>query len=672
MLGATNVSPASHQAAPHQYRSNGFLLRQPLPLKHASGCPTRLRAGWTARPRRAYGAVCTPRAAADSAVAEAAVVDSAYGAVAAPPGTAETESPSLDSDVDAATLFDQESNPFPSHTAFETKKPQRRLRNQVQLSCYADSIGSDLPTLRRFMDEKLDGVVAGLHLLPIYPSSGDGGFAPITYQEVDPRLGSWEDVGALADKVDLELELMVNHISPASHEFQDFLAKGDDSEFADMFVDWDAFWPGGDPSEEDLEKIRTRKPERPVLEVTMGDGSTRRVWCTFGAQQIDIDPFSVPGRKFVEDSLASLCRSGAKVVRLDAFGYATKKAGTRCFFEEPDVWELLDRLNTIAKDHGTRLLCEVHEDFQLNVTLAAHGYWVYDFALPLLVLHAFYFKTGDVLRDWLRICPRRQITVLDTHDGMGIDDIAGLASVCHVEELQEVVEHQLGALPNFKYKREDGKYKGFPHQYNATYFSACSESPRAYLLARAIQFWTPGIPMVYYVGLLSGANDHEGIAREGPRGVNRHRYTPEEAAQEMERPVNKALYQLCRFRNQHPAFNGQIGIKYEDPGEEHLLQVTWRNGHHHATLCANLETFAFDVVASAIADADLERTTRFELHDETLSWGRSSLDSLDLVPTDLLLGLRCDLEDHVEEFADPAPSGDSSAGDSSAGDSSDE
>ncbi len=54
-------------------------------------------------------------------------------------------------------------------------------------------------------------------------------------------------------------------------------------------------FPAGDPSEAELELIRTRKPERPVLSVTMGDGSTRRVWCTFGEQQIDIDPFSEPG-----------------------------------------------------------------------------------------------------------------------------------------------------------------------------------------------------------------------------------------------------------------------------------------------------------------------------------------------------------------------------------------
>jgi sucrose phosphorylase len=74
-------------------------------------------------------------------------------------------------------------------------------------------------------------------------------------------------------------------------------------------------------------------------------------------------------------------------------------------------------------------LCEVHEEYKTNIALSLHGYWVYDFALPLLILHAFTFKTMDNLKHWLTICPRRQITVLDTHDGMGIDDIIGLAEV---------------------------------------------------------------------------------------------------------------------------------------------------------------------------------------------------------------------------------------------------
>jgi hypothetical protein len=50
--------------------------------------------------------------------------------------------------------------------------------------------------------------------------------------------------------------------------------------------------------------------------------------------------------------------------------------------------------------------------------LCRHGLWVYDFALPLLMLHALKFKSAEPLRHWISICPRRQITTLDTHDGM--------------------------------------------------------------------------------------------------------------------------------------------------------------------------------------------------------------------------------------------------------------
>lgn len=50
------------------------------------------------------------------------------------------------------------------------------------------------------------------------------------------------------------------------------------------------------------------------------------------------------------------------------------------------------------------------------------------------------------------------------------------------------------------------------------------------------------------------------MEREGPRGLNRHRFSYEEAEQELERPVVKALHQMCRFRNRHPAFNGQVRV----------------------------------------------------------------------------------------------------------------
>ena len=83
--------------------------------------------------------------------------------------------------------------------------------------------------------------------------------------------------------------------------------------------------------------------------------------------------------------------------------------------------------------------------------------------------------------------------------------------VVSVDELSEVVEHRLGCSPNFKYfyDPKTKAYQGRPHQYNCTYYSALGGNERHYLLARAIQFFTPGIPMVYYVGLFAGLNDYD-------------------------------------------------------------------------------------------------------------------------------------------------------------------
>ena len=75
---------------------------------------------------------------------------------------------------------------------------------------------------------------------------------------------------------------------------------------------------------------------------------------------------------------------------------------------------------------------------------------------------------------------------------------------------------------------------------NCAYYSALGNCDKSYLLARAIQFFTPGIPLVYYVGLLAGANDIERVERtKVGRDINRHPYSLEEATEQMERPVVK-------------------------------------------------------------------------------------------------------------------------------------
>jgi Alpha amylase, catalytic domain len=103
-----------------------------------------------------------------------------------------------------------------------------KVLNQVQLTAYPDCIGGNLASLESFVRKHLHSVVGGIHVLPFYPSSADRGFAPLTYKEVDPAFGSWDQITALAEDGDLVVDFMVNHISAQSEEFKDFVEKGDE------------------------------------------------------------------------------------------------------------------------------------------------------------------------------------------------------------------------------------------------------------------------------------------------------------------------------------------------------------------------------------------------------------------------------------------------------------
>ncbi len=224
--------------------------------------------------------------------------------------------------------------------------------------------------------------------------------------------------------------------------------------------------------------------------------------------------------------------------------------------------------------------------------IAEKGFWVYDFALPMLVLNALLTGRGEPLVHWLEICPRKQFTTLDTHDGIGVVDVADLLSQEEIEATKELL-FQKGANVKKIYNTE--AYNNLDiYQINCTYYSALGDNDRAYLLARAIQFFAPGIPQVYYVGLLAGANDIELLeaTRQG-RDINRHYYTKEEVAENVERPVVRDLLFLMELRNECPAFSGECFPSFENG----ILCIRREHDGHTARLQADLNDYSFTVTA---------------------------------------------------------------------------
>jgi hypothetical protein len=146
------------------------------------------------------------------------------------------------------------------------------------------------------------------------------------------------------------------------------------------------------------------------------------------------------------------------------------------------------------------------------------------------------------------------------------------------EDARKVVDICLkkGANTSLIFSPQHKDSDGFDvHQIRCAYYSMLDCNDSDYLVARAIQFFTPGIPQVYYVGLLAGRNDTDAVARTGEgREINRHNYSVNEIDQEVQRPVVKKLVELIEFRNCHPAFNGNFEMVESN---DHEITLTWNN-----------------------------------------------------------------------------------------------
>ena len=470
-----------------------------------------------------------------------------------------------------------------------------QIKNEAMLITYSDSLGKNMKDLKFVLETYFKESIGGVHLLPFFPSTGDRGFAPSDYTTVDPDLGSWEDVDALGEKYYLMFDFMINHISRESKFFQDFKKNHENSPYKDMFIRVHEFFPLGRPTQEDIDLIYKRKDKAPFQTVHFEDGTTEEVWNTFGEEQIDLDVNKAIVKEFIRETIKDMASHGCSLIRLDAFAYAVKKLDTNDFFVEPEIWDLLDEVRAEAAKYQVELLPEIHEHYSIQMKIADHNYFVYDFALPMVVLYSLYSGKSNRLANWLKMSPMKQFTTLDTHDGIGVVDARDLLTD---EELDYTSEQLYKVGANVKRVYSSEKYNNLDiYQINSTYYSALGNDDSSYLLSRILQCFAPGIPQIYYVGLLAGENDVELLeaTKEG-RNINRHYYTLEEIEKEVERPVVKQLLSLLRFRNTSKAFDLEGEIEILTPDESTIEIVrTSVDQQTKARLIANLASKEYTI-----------------------------------------------------------------------------
>ncbi|MGJ3244562.1 MAG: sugar phosphorylase [Elainellaceae cyanobacterium] len=442
-------------------------------------------------------------------------------------------------------------------------------QNNVLLITYGDSICSTsgdapLQTLDRFLEDYLQGTITGVHIIPFFPYSSDDGFAVIDYLKVNPDLGDWDAISSIAQKFNLMVDLVVNHVSSESEWFEQF--KQGQKPGCDYFIEVD-------PSVDVSTVVRPRSTPL-LIEVDTVHGK-RHVWATFSPDQVDLNFANADVLlEFIEIVLFYV-RMGAKYFRLDAIGYLWKALGTPCI-HLPETHALIRLLREILQmvDPSIAIITETNVPNRENLSYFGNrneAHMIYNFSLPPLVINALLQGRSDHLKTWMMSMPPAPIgcaylNFTASHDGIGLRPAEGLLTDDEYEALL-VTMQEFGGKISMRQK-SDGTES--PYEINISLFDACKGTVdgedewqiERFICSQTIMMSLEGVPAFYLHSLLGTHNDDERIKQTGRnRSINRHRWDYDALIKELgdrqssHSQVFHELSRLIKIRRRQGAFH---------------------------------------------------------------------------------------------------------------------
>ena len=532
---------------------------------------------------------------------------------------------------------------------------ERFTEEDVILITYGDLIqGKNRKPLEILADftKYLKGAINTLHILPFFPYSSDRGFSVTDFEEVDPRLGTWDDILNLKSSTKLMFDGVFNHISSKSRWFQEFL--DGNPRFQEFFT---VFSTKTAISEAYLSLIlRPRTSE--LLSAFSTLNGTRSVWTTFSRDQIDLNFKNPEVLLKMAQILLLYVRRGADLIRLDAITYLWQELGTTCAHleETHTIIKLFrDILNAVAP--RVALISETNVPHAENIEYFGDGYneaqMVYNFALPPLVLHTFQTGSSAALTKWAMSLSRvsdsaTYFNILDSHDGIGV---LGAKNILTDEEIEmmalRVVEH--GGFISFK---DNGDGTTSPYELNSTWYSAlnredCDETMdfkiKRFLASRSIALVMMGVPGIYLHGLFGSKNDADAVLDEGQtRSISRRSFDQESLYQTLDDPdtsTHKIAYgfgDMTALRAREKAFHPNAEQRVLKVSDALFALVRTSIDEKEQIICVTNITSRDQQITIDLSEQGLNTRSWLDILSEHLFMADGNVLDLDLPPYQVL------------------------------------
>lgn len=480
--------------------------------------------------------------------------------------------------------------------------------------CYVDLFAGNLQAVREKIAYFEELGLTYLHLMPLFKAPeahNDGGYAVSSYREVNPALGTMEELAELAADlrragISLVLDFVFNHTSDehswalralaGEEEYQNYYLMFDDRTLPDQYE----------------RTLREIFPEQAPGSFTYRPEMGKWVWTTFNRFQWDLNYANPAVFNAMLQEMLFLANQGVEVLRLDAVAFIWKRMGTLCE-SLPEAHLIIQAFNALVKIAAPAMIFKseaiVHPD-----DVASYIGWQecplsYHPTLMALLWEALATRQITHLTHAMRkrfAIPAdcAWVNYVRCHDDIGwsfANEDAAQVGINGFDHRQFLNQFYTGRFPgsfakglpfNFNPRTQDmricgtaASLAGLEQALDLDDELYRENALRRLVLIHSVILSVGGIPLIYLGDEIATCNDYSYEADPAKAGdsrwVHRPRFDWARAARRtdeatVEGRIFQSLRRLIRIRKQTPALaNGQT--TFFNTGNEHVLGYV-RNG----------------------------------------------------------------------------------------------
>lgn len=510
---------------------------------------------------------------------------------------------------------------------------------------YVDLFSGDLQGLRQSIPYLTELGVTYIHLMPLFrvpEGDNDGGYAVSSYREVNPDLGTMEELAALSSElrhhgISLCLDFVFNHTSD-EHEWAQRALAGDPEyqEYYRMFPDRtlpDAF----------EKSILTVFPDDHPGCFTYRNRIKKWVWSTFHNYQWDLNYENPSVFNRMAEEMLFLANQGVEILRLDAVAFLWKRLGTACQ-NLPEAHAIIQAFNALAKIAAPALVFKseaiVHPDEVNKYIEGDECQLSYNPQLMALLWESLATREVTLLRHAMEkrfAIPRdcAWVNYIRVHDDIGwafSDEDARDLNINPRDHRRFLTDFFVGRFPGsfaaglpFSEDPSTGEARvsgtaaslcGLERALEKSDQHEIEMAVRRILLLHGVAFTIGGIPLVYIGDELGMLNDYSYEQDPEKAGDSRWAHRPFfdwERAQLRKDPdtlpgrIYHGLLRLVQLRQQNLALAGGE-TEIVDPGNEHVFAYFRHHEGHNVLVLANFSDAEQTLAATRLRLLGLRKT----------------------------------------------------------------